>query len=157
MASITRPHTFTSMTPLGQYYIRQAGSSGGGGGRVHSGIGHIYSVPPVIQRGHGIGSFLRGLWRNVRPVLWSSAKSVGREALRTGAKVMTDIAANPGQTGDILSKHASETTQYIITKLRGGGRKRKRASTLKPRKQKNKRTRITKRKVSKTIKRDIFS
>jgi hypothetical protein len=61
----------------------------------------------------------------MRPVLWSSAKSVLREALRTGAKVMTDIAANPGQTGDILSKHATETTQNIIKKLRGVGRKRK--------------------------------
>jgi hypothetical protein len=45
---------------------------------------------------------------------------------------MTDIAANPGQTGDILSKHVTETTQNIIKKLRGGGsRKRKRASSRK--------------------------
>ena len=129
MASIPRPHTFTSMTPLGHYYIRQAD----GGGRGPSGIGPVYSVPPFVQRGHAIGSFLRGLWRTVRPVLWSSAKAVGREALRTGAKVMTDIAANPGQTGDILSKHVTETTQNIIKKLRGGGsRKRKRASSRKP-------------------------
>ena len=56
---------------------------------------------------------------------------------------MTEIAANPGQTGDILSKHATETTQNIIKKWRGGGRKRKRASSPKPRKQ-NKRARITK-------------
>jgi len=68
------------MTPLGQYYVRQAG---GGGGRDHSGIGPIYSVPPFLQRGHGIGSFLRGLGRTVRPVPWSSAKSLGREALHT--------------------------------------------------------------------------
>jgi len=27
---------------------------------------------------------------------------------------MTEIAANPGQTGDILSKHATEKTQNII-------------------------------------------
>ena len=71
--------------------------------------------------------FFRGLWRSVRPVLWSGAKSLGREALRTGGNIMTEIAANPGQTGDILSKHATETTQNIIKKLRGGGRKRKRA------------------------------
>jgi len=103
----------------------------------------------------------------VRPVLWSSAKSVGREALRTGAKVMTDIAANPGQIEDILSEHVMETTQNIIKKLRGAGsRKRKRPSSPKPppqRKHKVKRARITKRKSSKrkapskTIKRDIFS
>jgi len=62
--------------------LRQAG--GGGGERGDSGIGPIYSVPPFVQRGHGIGSSLRGLWRTVRPVLWSGAKSLGREALRTG-------------------------------------------------------------------------
>jgi len=50
----------------------------------------------------------------VRPVLWSGAKSLGREALRTGGNIMTEIAANPGQTGDILSKHATETTQNIV-------------------------------------------
>ena len=136
-------------------------SSGGGGGRGTSGIGPIYSVRPFVQREHGIGSFLQTLWRTVRPVLWSNAKSPGREALRTGGKIMADIADNPSQTDarDILSKHVSESTLYIIKKLRGSGsgaRKRKRSSSPKTRKQKNKRARITKRKASsKTIKRDI--
>jgi len=95
---------------------------------------------------------------------------VGREALRTGGKVMTDIATNPGQTGDILSKHVTETMQNIIKKLRGGGaRKRKRACSRKPsqRKHNAKRAKITKRKSSakkqgpppafQDYKRDIFS
>jgi len=94
----------------------------------------------------------------VRPVLWSSAKSVGREALRTGANVMTEIAANPGQTRDILSKHAVDTTQNIIKNLRGGGgggsRKIKRASS---RKHKAKRAKRKASSSSKTIKRGIFS
>jgi len=145
------------MTPLGHYYVRQAG-----GERGDSGIGPIYSVQPFVQRGHGIGSFLQGLWRTVRPVLWSGIKYLGREAFRTGGKIITDIADNPAQIGvrDILSKHVSESTQNIIKNLRGGGsgaRKRKRASSHKPRKEKVKRARITKRKTSKTIKRDIFS
>jgi len=97
------------MTSLGEYYIRQAGV--GGGGR---GIGPLYSVSPFVQRGHGIGRFLRGVWRNVKPVLWSGAKSLGREALRTGGNIMTEKAANPRQTNDILSKHATESTQNII-------------------------------------------
>jgi len=79
---------------------------------------------------------------------------------------MTEIADNPAQTGHILSQHMSESTQKIIKKLRGGGgsRKRKRAYSLKPRKHKAKRARITKRKSSsskrkapsKTINRDIL-
>jgi len=105
--SIHRPPTFTSMTPLGQYYIRQAG--GGGGGR---GIGPVYSVSIRTARKR-YRQFLRGLWRTVRPVLWSGAKSLEREALRTGGNIITEIAANPGQTGEILSKHETETTQNI--------------------------------------------
>jgi len=98
--------------------------------------GPIYSVPPFFQREHGIGSFLRGLWRIVRPVLWSGAKSLGREALRTGGKIMADITDNPTRTDDrdILSKHLSETAQNIIKKLRGGGggaRKGKKTSSRK--------------------------
>ena len=95
----------------------------------------------------------------MRPLLWSGAKSLGREALHTGGNIMTEIAANPGQTGDILSKHATEM-QNIIKKLRGGGSKRKRASSHN---HKAKRVKIPKHKSSirkappKTIKRDIFS
>ena len=143
------------MTPLGQYYIRQAGGGGG-----EHGIGPVYSVSPFVQRGHGIGSFLRGLWRTVKPVLWSGAKFLGREALRTSGNIMTEIATNPGQTNDILSIHAAETTQNIIKKLRGGGRKRKGASSHN---HKAKRVKIAKQNSSKrkappkTIKRDTFS
>jgi len=121
--------------------MRQAGAGGGG-----SVIGPVYFVSPFVQLGHGICSFLRRLWRIVRPVLWSGAKSLAREALRTGGNFMTEIAANPGQTGDILSKHATETTQNIIKKLRGGGRKRKRASSHN---HKAKRFKIAKQKSSK--------
>jgi len=151
MTKIPRPPTFKSMKPLGQYYIRHAGGGGGGRGS-DSGIGPIYSVPPFIQRGHGIGSLLRGLWRIVRPVLWSSAKSLGRKALRTGGNIMTEIADNPSQTGHILSRHATETTQSMSKKLRCGSRKRA-ASRKPPRKHhKAKRAKITKPKSSSSTK-----
>ena len=63
-----------------------------------------------------------------------------------GGNIMTEIAANPGQKSDILSKHATETVQNIIKKLRGGGRKRKRASSHS---HKTKRVKIAKQKSSK--------
>ena len=90
----------------------------------------------------------------MQPVLWNGAKSLGREALRTGGNIMTEIAAIPEQARDILS------TQNIIKKLRGRGRKRKKASSHS---HKAKRVKIAKRKSSKrkvppeTIERDIFS
>jgi len=46
------------MDPLVKYYIKQAG----GGDDV---VGPIY----VMQRGKGIGSFLSGLFRALKPVL----------------------------------------------------------------------------------------
>ena len=59
----------------------------------------------------------------VRPMLWSGAKTVGRETLRTGGKILSDIAdkSNGTPDGDIVSKHARD----LIAKLKGRGRKRK--------------------------------
>jgi hypothetical protein len=82
------------MNPLVQYYLRQAGR----GERGDNGIGSIYGVPHFVQRGYGTGNLLSGLFRTVRPILWSGAKSVGRqtfralgrEALRTGGKILQD-------------------------------------------------------------------
>jgi len=81
------------MDPLTKCYINQAG---GGEGEV----GPIYSVPPFIQRGHGIGDVLGSIVRSVRfvePYFFSgfksagkeAAKFLGREALRTGGKILS--------------------------------------------------------------------
>jgi len=49
-------------------------------------------------------------------------KAFGREALRTGGMILTDIAENPkAETQDIISKHVSDSTQKIINALGGGG------------------------------------
>jgi len=135
------------MDPLVQYYIRQAGR-----GHTH-GIGPIYEAPPVLQRGYGIGSFLAGLWRTVRPILWSGAKKLGRETLRTGGDILSDMARSTGgeSPGDIVSRRVNETAQSLIGKLRGSGRKRKANNKVVKRK-KNKGA-----KKKKITKRDIFS
>ena len=155
MTTIPRPPTFTSMTPLGQYYIRQAG----GWWRRAWHRPRLFRLAIRTARTR-YRQFSSRAMEDVQPVLWSGAKSFGREALRTGGNIMTEIAANPGQTGDFPSKHASEATKNISKKLRGGGRKRKKASSHN---HKAKRIKIAKRKSSKskappkTIKRDIFS
>ena len=157
------------MNPLTRYYIHQAGGGGSGGG-----VGPIYSVPPFVQRGHGLGSLFGGLFRSIRPLFFSglrtAGKALGREALRTGGKILTDIADSP-QTG-IISKHVQSTVQNLGTKMTGRGRKRKRRSTSRvarkskrpKRTTKKKKESIRKRGVTKrrtthlsAIKRDIFS
>ncbi len=74
--------------PLVQYNIHQAGRG------LHSGVGPIHSVPPFVQLWHGICSFLSGLFRLVRHVLWSGVKAVGQETSRTDVKTPSDFADN---------------------------------------------------------------
>jgi hypothetical protein len=120
------------MSPLVNYYLRQAGRRGA--------IGPVLSLPPIHQRGHGIGSFLGGLWRSVRPILWSGAKdfgkqtlrNLGRETIRPGGKILTEIAENQSpdvSTQDIISKNLSESAQNLFTRFQERGRKRKRKRT----------------------------
>ena len=77
------------MRRLEVYYLRQTG----GGSYNNKGIGPIYSIPPYLQRGHGIGNVFGSLFRWIKPILWSGkpilwrgAKALGRETLRTGGK-----------------------------------------------------------------------
>lgn len=71
--------------PYEHYYSHQAGS----------GIGVIYKGAPY-QRGHGIGSFLGGLFRSVLPLLSSGAKVIGKEALNAGVGLLSDmVSARP--------------------------------------------------------------
>jgi len=60
----------------------------------------------------------------VRPVLWSGAKTLGRETLRTGGDILTDIARSTDENPhDIVSRRLNETTQNLIGKMRGRGLK----------------------------------
>lgn len=54
------------------------------------GNGYPSFVGMPYQRGMGIGSFFRGLFRAVAPIVRSVGKSAGREALRAGAGILTD-------------------------------------------------------------------
>jgi hypothetical protein len=101
-------------------------------------------------------------------------KAVWREALRTGGKIMTDIAANKSpdiKARDIVAARLGESAQIIVRKMRGGGgRKRKRSApvpatapkrhrkTKKKTKTKNNNKRAgTPRNKGKDTKRDIFA
>ena len=66
--------------PYFQYYHQQAGS----------GVGNIY-YGAAYQKGHGIGSFLGGLFRSALPLIKKGAKAVGKEMLKTGVNVLGDV------------------------------------------------------------------
>jgi len=44
-----------------RYYVNQSGGVGGGG------IGPVYKASFRVHRGNGLGSFIRGLFRFVKP------------------------------------------------------------------------------------------
>jgi hypothetical protein len=95
-----------------QYYLRQTGLES------NNGIGTIYSVAPFVQRGHGTGSFLQDLFR-IKLVIWSSVKAVGRETLRSGGKILIDVADNTSpdvKTGEIVARRVGESAQNLIQK-----------------------------------------
>jgi hypothetical protein len=114
---------------MDHYTRHYVGQSGGGGN-----IGPLYKASFRVQRGNGLGSFFRELFRFVKP-LYSSAKTVGREALSTGSNILTDMLnKNPKQpVGTIFKKRfsvAKDNLQQKIKNMTGSGLtlKRKRKS-----------------------------
>lgn len=81
------------MAPQNQithHYVTQAG---GGFGQFYAGSSY--------QKGHGIGSWLGGLFRTILPVLRSGASAVGKEAARAGSAVLADVASGQNFRGSV--------------------------------------------------------
>lgn len=138
--------------PYHHYYSHQAGS----------GIGIIYKGAPY-QRGHGIGSFLGGLFRSVLPLLKSGAKFVGKEALNAGAGLLSDLVnARPldesvkTRLKTVSGNLKRKADEKIDSMMSGSGYKMKRQ-----RMKSITRKKASQRKGSKTLRknniRDIFS
>jgi hypothetical protein len=84
----------------------------------------VYSGQPY-QRGQGIGSFFRGLfravWPTVRKVGVTVGKELGREALRTGSKLAKDYLT--GEAADVKTRGKQalgRTLSTLGTKLQEG-------------------------------------
>jgi hypothetical protein len=119
------------------YYMRQ--QNGGGGMPVFSGA--------RMQKGHGLGNILRGLFRKIVPFIQRNAKAVGTRALKTGMEIADDVLE-----GRSLKESASKRIPAGIKRMAstinwqtGSGVKRK-AVRRKPKK-----------KVVKRKKKDIWS
>ena len=70
-----------------------------------TGKGLPYYRGTVLQRGYGIGGFFAKLFRSALPFLISGAKTVGKEALRTGTMVASDVLSGENFKSNLLSKH----------------------------------------------------
>jgi hypothetical protein len=66
-------------------------------------IGLVYRASFRVQRGNCKGSIFRGLFRFVKTLLYSGAKAVGKEALKTGFNIK-----------DILNKELEQPVGNIF-------------------------------------------
>lgn len=83
------------------YYLQQAGS----------GFGNVYSGP-IYQKGHGIGSFLGGLFRSLYPILKNGSSALGSELLKSGANVISDIVNNQDPQS-VIKKRGKESINNL--------------------------------------------
>lgn len=113
--------TLNLQDPYLAYYRNQLGQ---GVSIVYRGASH--------QRGHGIGSFLGGLFRTISPLIKSGAKAIGKEVLRTGINVLSDVA-NTVPPNQAISSRMKEFTGNLKRKadmkldrvMKGSGYKKK--------------------------------
>lgn len=141
------------LCPYEHYYSHQAGS----------GIGIVYKGVPH-QRGHGIGSFLGGLFRSVFPLLSSGFRTVGKEALNAGVGLLSDMINSHPMDESIKHrfKNASsnlkrKADEKIDSLMSGSGYKMKRERrerTIAPKALRGRTTKKSKKKVNNN---DIFS
>jgi hypothetical protein len=78
-------------------------------------------VPKFVKRGHGIGDIPGSLWRFVIPLLWTGARHLGEETLRTGSQILSDLV---NKQANVSTQNVITTsTQNLVKRLRGSGRR----------------------------------
>lgn len=95
---------------LTKYYLAQA--------QAGTGMGGFYSGP-VYQRGHGIGSFLSGLFRGVLPILKRGGIAVGKEIVNSGVNFINDLENNV-DAKVALKKRSKEAYNNLKEKVLSG-------------------------------------
>ena len=94
------------------YYASQAKQSGGG-----------YAAAMPYQRGAGLGSIFKGLFRAILPVAKSVGKSVGRQALQTGTEIASEVLA--GKSIKVAAEERGKAGASKLLKQAQGNMNRK--------------------------------
>lgn len=113
------------------------------------------------QGGYGLGSMFQSILRWIRPIAVSQAKKFGKQALATGANIISDLQSGIERPADVIKNRTKEGTQALQKTLIGSGIGIKRKPTFACPQMNAKRVkRTTKRRKSKRIaaaRRDIFN
>ena len=80
-----------------------------------NGMPAFVGVP--YQRGRGLGSLFRRLFRFAMPLLKSAAKAVGKEALHTTANIATDLAKGVTNPTEVLKSRGREAASNLASRL----------------------------------------
>lgn len=121
-----------------KYYTLQEGGgiSGGGDGGVGSNggvnydehFGKLLNAPHIYQKGRGIGGFLKGIWKFLKPLMNSGANFIKNEAVSTGADLLKGIANQKPLKQVLLDRSVQvvdnlrDSTVNKIKKMSGSGR-----------------------------------
>ena len=78
--------------------------------KMQRGYGHIpvFHTRP-LQRGYGFGGLFRGFLRSIAPIAKRGLLTVGREALKAGARALEDVRDNNTSIGKALKTQAIDT------------------------------------------------
>ena len=98
-----------------QYYVDQARQKGGNLPAFHG---------ARFQRGYGLGSIFRGLFRWAMPHLQQGAKVIGKKALQRGVNVVQDVLDNIKTAVHMRTKQAlGLPSQNSLQGQSGAGKK----------------------------------
>ena len=95
-----------------EYYLNQAKQKAGNLPAFHG---------ARFQRGYGLGSIFKGLFRWAMPHLQQGAKVLGKKALQTGAQVAHDVMEG-NNVNTALAKRSKEAIRGLVPQA-GSGRK----------------------------------
>ena len=106
---------------------------------IQSGHGMVGYRGSAYQRGSGIGNLLGGLFRSFLPVAKSIGKTVGKQALKTGAEVAAD-ALGGRDIGEAFEERGKAGASRLLAKgvKKLGNKKKSTAKTRKNQKKKGK-------------------
>lgn len=75
----------------------------------------IYQGYTSYQRGYGIGNFFKGLFRMAMPLFKSAAKTVGKQALASGANFAADVVQGRDPK-EALMDHGKQAVSTLLNK-----------------------------------------
>ena len=95
----------------------------------HDPFDNYITIDTSMKKGKGVGSFLKGIYRSVLPLVKNGGKTVGKavgkEALRAGVNILDDITHekpfkesfrnNIRESGKNLKRKAEEKLDNLIT------------------------------------------